>query len=211
LRRLAHLLVIVLALSLFAACQTHSLYRNATSTSKQPPKPTTTSAAQTNNGAIRLHPPDFTLVANEGTQEGVQGAYYWQLKNGLAAGYPAAGFSTVEIKQLDVAQNEQLTINLANGPYPDNLELRIYPQDGNYVDVPVPGGTVKQFQLKTDPLQTHTFTDTPYQWTANVAPGGYFIFLSGTWTNPFTPPSNIATPRPVKPLTSEIAFWINVK
>ncbi len=209
-RRFAHLVVFVLALSLLAACQTHSLYRNSTSTSNQnTPTPALTPPSGT--GAIRLRPPDFTLVANSGSQKGVQGTYYWQLKNGLAAGYTASGFSTAEIKQLTVNQNEQVTINLTNGPFPDTLDLKIYPQEGNYLDIKVPNGTTKAFQLKTDPLETHTFTNTPYQWTADVPPGGYFIFLSGTWTNPFTPPADIASPRPVKPVVGEIAFWIEVK
>lgn len=201
-------MVVVVALSLLAACQTHSLYRNPTSTAKQA---VPTASATRVSSAIRLRPPDFTLVSQAGDQKGIQGTYYWQLKSGLAAGYNASAFNLSQMTQLTVNQHETLTIKLSNGPYPDTLDMKVYPQAGNDVNAPVPGGTVKAFQQKTDPLQTHSFSNTPYQWTANVAPGGYFIFLSGHWTNPFTPPAGLATPITVKPMVGEIAFWIQVK
>ncbi len=207
-RRIAHLLVIVLALSVLAACQTHSLYRT---TSTVAPAKTPTPPSGSSSQVQQLRPPTFTLVAKSGKQDNMPGAYFWQLANGLAAQVQSAGFETANFKPLSVKQNEQLTINVSKGPYPKNLDLKIYPQDGNYVDIPDATGVYKEFRLKTDPLQTHSFTSTPYQWTANVPPGGYFIFMSGNWDNPFTPPATTGTPKPTRQVTAEMAFWIVVK
>lgn len=195
-------------LSLVVAC--HPMTR-VTDATKTPAKSTATAADK----AIRLRPPDFTIASKTSTQAAIQGAYYWQLANGLAVSVNSGGFATTGVSPMDVAQNEQLTITLANGSYPDKIDLKIYKQAGNLVDVPVATGGVKAFEVKTPSIAQQTFTDTPYQLNVNLAPGDYFILLSGTWTNPYKrAPATLttsATPPPIKPLTDQVAFWIQVQ
>lgn len=204
-RQLAHILVIVLALSTLAACQTHSLFRN----------PTSASVASTTTGnpadVVRLRPPDFTLVSKSGKQQAIPGPYFWVTRDGVAANVTSAGFETTNYLQLAVAQNEQLTIDVSNGPYPETMDMRIYPEDGNYSTQTSPQGSYKEFQPKTNPVQTKSFGTTPYTWTANLKPGGYFVYLACTWKSLFVPPTAVASPSPSKQVYADVAFWIDVK
>jgi hypothetical protein len=204
-RRFAHPFALVLVLALLVGCNSPISKSDSTASSNVTPT----------SPAIRLRPPDFTLKGKTSTQSAIQGAYYWQLENGLAVDVKSGGFSTSGVTPMNVSQNEQLTITLANGGYPDKLDMKIYKQDGNLVDVPVATAGVKAFEVKTAPIDEQSFTNTPYLLTVNIPPGDYFIWLSGTWTNPFKRPAvtatSSATPAPVKPLTDQVAFWIQVQ
>lgn len=204
-RRFAHSFAVVLSLVLLVACNSPMSKSDSTASAGLTP----TSAA------IRLRPPDFTIKGKSSTQAAIQGAYYWQLKNGLAVDVKSGGFSTFGVTPMSVAQGEQLTITLANGAYPDKIDLKVYKEDGNLVDVAVATGGVKAFETKTPAISEQSFSDPPYQLTVNLPAGAYFIWVSGTWTNPFTrTPEAVttsATPPPIKPLTDQVAFWIQVQ
>jgi hypothetical protein len=195
-------------LSLIVAC--HPMTQSTAAT-KAPAKSTATAADK----AIRLRPPDFTIASKTSTQAAIQGAYYWQLADGLAVNVNSGGFATSGVAPMDVAQNDQLTITVTNGSYPDKIDLKIYKQQGNLVDVPVATGGVKAFEVKTASIAEQTFSDTPYQLNVNLAPGDYFILVAATWSNPYKrAPATLtssATPPPVKPLTDQVAFWIQVQ
>jgi hypothetical protein len=169
--------------------------------------------------AIRLRPPDFTLNAKTSTQAAIQGAYYWQLENGLAVDVKSEGFNVSGVTPMTVAQGDQLTVTAANGTYPETMDLKIYPEDGNVKDVKVTAVTAQAFVPTTEPITSQSFTNSPYDLKIDLPKGHYFIWMSGTWQNPFKRPATTTTseatpsgtPRPILPLTDKIAFWIDVQ
>lgn len=204
-RRIAHSLTFLLVVVTLVACNSPVNKSDSTKT----PGLTPTSPA------IRLRPPDFTLNGKSSTQAAIQGAYYWQLENGLAVEVKSDGFSVSEATPMKVSQGEQLTITASNGTYPEKMDLKIYPQEGNLKEVKVTAATAQAFVPTTDPVTSQSFSDSPYDLKIDLPKGHYFIWMSGTWQNPFKrPPATItsdATPRPILPLTDKIAFWIDVE
>lgn len=208
-RRITLPLVFLLILVTLAAC--NSPIKDSDSTETPGLTPT--------SPAIRLRPPDFTLKAKSSTQAAIQGAYYWQLENGLAVDVKSEGFNVGGITPMKISQGEQLTVTAANGTYPEKMDLKIYPEDGNLKDVKVTAVTAHAFVPTTEPLVSQSFSNSPYDLKIDLPKGHYFVMMSGTWQNPFKrPPATITsaatpsgTPRPILPLTDKIAFWIDVE
>jgi len=208
-RRIAHSLVFLLVLVTLVAC--NSPVDKSDSTKAPGLTPT--------SPAIRLRPPDFTLDAKSSTQAAIQGAYYWQLENGLAVEVKSDGFSVSGVTPMKVAQGEQLTVTASNGTYPEKMDLKIYPEDGNLKEVKVTAVTAQAFVPTTAPLTSQSFSNSPYDLKIDLPKGHYFIWMSGTWQNPFKRPAATntgeatpsGTPRPILPLTDKIAFWIDVE
>lgn len=208
-RRIAHSLAVLLVLVTFVACESPIDKSDST----KAPGLTPTSPA------IRLRPPDFTLHGTSSTQTAIQGAYYWQLENGLAVDVKSEGFAVSGVSPMKVAQGEQLSVTVANGTYPETMDLKIYPEDGNLKEVKLTAVAAQAFVPMTDPLTSQSFTNAPYDLKIDLPKGQYFIWMSGTWQNPYKRPaatitseaSPSATPRPILPLTDKIAFWIDVQ
>lgn len=208
-RRFAHLSIVALCLIILASC--NSPTKNS--------DPTVSSTVAPTSPAVRLRPPDFTLKSDTSTQAAIQGAYYWQLENGLAVDVKSGGFTLAEATPIKVSQGQQLTVTGANGPYPEKMDLKIYPEEGNVHEVKVTATAVNAFQPTTEPLDEQSFTNTPYELNIDLPKGHYFIWMSGTWKNPFTRAAATetsvgtptGTPAPIKPLTDQIAFWIDVQ
>jgi hypothetical protein len=209
LRRIAHSLVFLLVLVTLVACNSPIDKSDSTKT----PGLTPTSPA------IRLRPPDFTLKATSSTQSAIQGAYYWQLENGLAVEVKSEGFNLGGATPMKVAQGDQLTVTASNGTYPEKMDLKIYPENGNTKEVKVTAVTAQAFVPTTDPITSQSFSNSPYDLKIDLPKGHYFIWMSGTWQNPFkrSPATTTSeatpsgTPRPILPLTDKIAFWIDVE
>jgi hypothetical protein len=123
------------------------------------------------------------------------------------------------MKPLKVVQGDQLSVVATNGGYPENMDLKIYPEAGNLKNVKSGSTTVQAFVPATNPLTSQIFSNAPYDLIIELPTGHYFIWMSGTWPNPFkSPPATMtsaatpgATPRPIPPLTDTIAFWIDVE
>lgn len=208
-RRIAHSLVFLLVLVTLVACNSPI---NSSDSTKAP-------ALTPTSPAIRLRPPDFTLKATSSTESAIQGAYYWQLENGLAVDVKSEGFNLGGITPINVTQGEQLTVTAANGTYPEKMDLKIYAEDGNTKDIKVTAVTAHAFVPQTEPLTSQSFSNSPYDLKIDLPKGHYFIWMSGTWQNPFkrlpatttSEATPSGTPRPIQPLTDKIAFWINVE
>jgi hypothetical protein len=207
-RRIAHSLAFALVLITLVACNSPIDKSDST----KAPEITPTSPA------IRLRPPDFTIKGTTSTQAAIQGAYYWQLENGLAVDVKSEGFSVSGVTPMKVSQGEQLTVTASNGTYPESMDLKIYPEDGNLKEVKVTAVAGHAFVPTTEPITSQSFTNSPYDLKIDLPKGDYFIWMSGTWQNPFKRPASettskatpSGTPRPILPLTDKIAFWIQV-
>ncbi len=168
---------------------------------QQPPTPAPTLPA----GTVFVQPPDAYLVARGGEQKASFGAFYWVHESGYAAEVTSRGFE-IQPQPLEVQAGETLQVELRGGPAPEKVALDVFPEEGNKDRIAPQESAMVAFIPRTQPTASAELagSDGRYSWTAELAPGSYFVRLRVEWPEP------AKNPVPGRKPTAEYSFYITV-
>lgn len=156
-------------------------------------------------GANRLGPPEATASAGGDKEQGQYGPYFWVRSDGLTAKNEAGQFGVVFAlpdHALAVQAGQPVSFTFTDGPSPDQIELLVYPKDGNVKSLPTQNGQLPAFVPTGQPLSKADASGNPPSWSPALQPGSYLVQLNARWPNAHDPST---------PLTAAYAFLIEVK